>query len=151
MNKHLVTIIALAAFAGLSFASCSKPGSSSSSATVVGTWTMQRQATDNNGNGIADASEWSTAASQGITLATLTVNSGGSGSEHYKASFTVAGTTYNIDTMENFTWALENSNTYIAVTQGGTTTHMHLDTLTANLMTTKDTTGGTASWTSFTR
>ena len=144
-----MTILVLAIFGGLTFASCKK--SSSSSPTVVATWTMQRQATDNNMNGVADASEWVTMASQGITLATLTVNSGGTGSQHIKGSFTVGSTTINVDTTEYFTWVLENSNTYIAVNQSGTTTHMHLDTLTNNLMVTKDTSNSTITWTSFTR
>ena len=141
MNKHLVTVIALAAFAGLSFASCSKPGSSTSTKDmIVAQWTLARQATDTNNNGKADPNEWSTATSSGLTLATVNFKADGTGSERY----VITGV---IDTTQPFTWSLNSTSTYVTLTFGGTASYMHIDTLNAHVFTLKDTSGGQANWT----
>ena len=144
MNKHLLTILTVTAFAGMTIVSCKKGSSSTSTKDMItGTWTIARIADDTNNNGKADANEWFVPSGLGVTSVSLNLKSDGSFAERVIQPGS--------DTTENGNWTLSSNNAYLTLSLGGSSSLLHIDTLTAHLLVVKDTSSSTIEWTSLTK
>ena len=154
-KTHINAILAIAVIA-LFATSCIKSSSQSTSDKLTGKWTINKTATDSNGNGKADANEWQpmqyVVSGFPISInATLNFMKGGTGKVNISAPplFSDSST---------FNWTLANKDTYIvmsgdtsSVTSGLTNGSAHIDSLSTNHLILKDTAGGMTTWLSATK
>ncbi len=104
---------------------------------LVGTWNPTTEAKDANGNGVMDGAE--------VVAAYLY----GGHKLAFNADGTVSILAINGGLSGEWTWALEQNNTYLRTADKKTGTNVvyqHMDNITSTAMTLKDTTGGVTTW-----
>ncbi len=145
MKKQLFGIFGLLSLASIAMFSCSKSSSSTSSTAtkdnMVGTWIITSTASDNNGNGVKDATEIVTSdTSWAHQLSTFNANG------------TFADNYYNFAIHGN--WELLNNNTWVKITvtdtgvNYGLTGYSQILSISSTELSIKDTSGG-VSWTTY--
>ena len=124
----------------IAFTSCKKqddpPAKSSLSSYIQGTWKATFRATDDNANGVMDASEKVVDSADLGNTFTFNPNS----------TFVIKQTGV---TVGEEIWTLTNNNTYLKLMDtaaGGVPEFLHIDFLSSSAMTLRDTIGGTAQW-----
>lgn len=108
---------------------------------ITGKWRKTRIAVDTNGNRLIDNLELLSVSAYDSTHI-LVFNNDGSGQ-----------ITYMNTNVGAFSWSLENNNTYLKIVYAGLSSaiEQHIDTLTADAMTLRDTTGISVIWNLFTK
>jgi hypothetical protein len=134
MKNTLKSIFGISAICLIAFASCKKKEDDSTKSRLTGKWKWTQYATDDNNNGIRDASELIQVNDTGVVF--LYFNDNGSGLE----TFSDVGIT---DTIP-FTWALENGDKDIRListmnTANPAGTLTHIEALSGSEMILKDT------------
>jgi hypothetical protein len=145
MKKYTFTVAALAAVMTLSLMpSCKKDDDKNSrSDMMVGTWKPTEEGDDTNKNGVWDTNEHGPIDSSNQLGSSVTFNSGGNGTVN------VAGSTAGLP----FSWTLLNNDNDLRIITdfgpvfGKDTAVTNIVSLTGSELITKDTAGGTASFT----
>lgn len=111
------------------------------SETLKGQWKLVKEIADDNGNGTLDSSDKKK--NLGDALMTITFNPTGTMIVSYDGAS-------NADAPGENTWELEAGNTYLKIVNNApataSTTHFHIEEITAKSMVLKDTSDGVVTW-----